>query len=98
MNDTKLRDDEILSPEGVEEKLIERWTFEITLTGGGKYRLYECKDGKDRHSGHIVGTLKEARKSQARTMIMLGMLVDDPKATIDMLFKSLENKNGGNPL
>ena len=86
----------VISPEGAEEKLTEETIFRITLTQGGKYRVYMTKDdekGKpDTSSMGLFDTLKAAQDHEAHGMAITGSLVMDRKGTIDALLGSLRPK------
>jgi hypothetical protein len=78
---------EIISPEGVEERLVEEWLFRITLTGGGKYRVYSGSTAKPLPMD-VHETLKLAREDLARGMALHGALVLHPEKILDILLKS----------
>lgn len=78
---------EVVSPEGVEERLVEETTFRITLTGGGKYRCYHGSDSKLTSVG-VHDTIEEAQKSCASGMIMVGGLTLHPEKVIDAIFRN----------
>lgn len=86
MSDKAPEQREVISPEGVEERLVEEFVFRITLTGGGKYRVYGPGGKADRTMG-IYGTLDEAKKDAGYGMPIFGGLIRDPEKTIDILLK-----------
>ena len=83
--------DEILSPEGIEEKVEKEFRFLITLTGGGKYRTY-TSDGDEIKPIGIHDTMEDAKKDVGFGMVFTGGMLVDPKKTVegmlDMLKKS----------
>jgi hypothetical protein len=89
--------DEIVSPEGVEEKLLFLQTYSITLTGGGKYRVYfEDKRMGGRVSVGVYDTLPLAREAAGVQMNMQSCLILDPKKVINFLFEQITgNKRPG---
>ena len=80
---------EILSPEGVKERVEQEFTFRITLTGGGKYRVYHVSDGKTQPM-HTYDTMARAVKDMAAGMVLHGSMLHDPKRTIERVLKSLK--------
>lgn len=83
----------IISPEGTEERIEQEDIFRITLTQGGKFRLYHIimRGGKRKESAISVHDNKdEAKKSLASGMMIHGGLELDPKNTIAMLLKNLK--------
>jgi hypothetical protein len=92
MSDDVLKD-EILSPEGVEEKLLFEQTYQITLTGGGKYRVYYFdKRMGDRVPTGCYDTLPEAREATGTHMNMQSCLILDPKKVINFLFEQIAGR------
>lgn len=83
---------EILSPEGVEERVEKEFIFRVTLTGGGKYRVYMIQNGAVSSHG-VYDTLKKAEEAMNRGMFVLGSLFLDPKATIEALFEKEGKKD-----
>jgi hypothetical protein len=88
----KLREKEILSPEGVEELIVYEYRFLITLTGGGKYRTYGVNNGKVTPHG-VHETLEAAKREVARAQVFVGALELDPKRAIDMMFGGRDDKD-----
>lgn len=86
MSDKATEEREVISPEGVEERLIEEFVFRITLTGGGKYRVYG-PGGKETRTMGVYDTLAEAKKDAGYGMLILGGLIRDPEKTLDILLK-----------
>lgn len=87
MTDTKSR--EVLSPEGVEERIEIEETFRITLTIGGKFRVYLVHNGKADSIG-VVDDLKRAKEQMGMAMLVSGGLITDPMKTIDHLLKGFD--------
>ncbi len=83
MTETKT---EVISPEGVEEQLVEEFTFRITLTLGGKYRTYVKLSEKSKwYSEGISDTKKEAEKNLGMHMAVAGNMMIDANKTIEKL-------------
>ena len=85
--------DEIMSPEGVEESMVEGSMFFMTMTQGGKYRLYcaiVCPCGRPEHA-HKVKSLgvfdskEQATKMAGTHMMLMGSCMLDPKGTVAFL-------------
>lgn len=79
---------EIISPEGVEERVISEDIYRITMTGGGKYRIYHSSGGK-LHSIGVLDTREEAEKKLGTGMLMHGGLLVAPKKTMELLLSSM---------
>ena len=88
---TELKEYDILSPEGVEERVKLEMTYLVTLTQGGKYRLYYTKNG-ERIAGGVHDTIEGAYEAIGMRMGVIGALLNDPKGTIEMMMKSLGKK------
>ena len=73
--------EEILSPEGVEERVVRRIEFVITNTLGGKFRIYQSI-GKKREPVSVHDTQPEAEKAAAQMIALAGHMLIDPKGTI----------------
>lgn len=86
----------VISPEGAEEKMIREVGFRITLTQGGRYRLYSMntgEDGKmDAQPVALLDTLEGAKKHSANLMGTMAALEIDPRKTLDALFRHLGSK------
>lgn len=80
---------EFISPEGVEERVIDHHEFHITLTGGGKYRTYATFKGQNM-PGRVFNSIEEARKGMGMDMLMLGSLEVDPIKTINSVVAGLK--------
>lgn len=89
------KNEEIMSPEGVEEKLIEATCFFMTLTQGGKYRVYAaivCPCNNPNHShearpvGRVHNTKDEATKAAGTHMALMGSAMLDPRALLGAIF------------
>lgn len=79
-----------ISPEGTEERIEVEHTFMMTLTEGGKLRVY--------HKGEPVSiheTREEANKGLGFIMGMTAGLIADPKGTVERLLDSLGKKDDG---
>jgi len=83
---------EVLSPEGVEERLEHELTFRTTMTAGGKFRVYLFHDRKLDHDFGCFTTRKDAERQVSMNMIMFGNMMYDPKSTIDSLLKAMGKK------
>lgn len=81
---------EIISPEGVEERLIEEIIFRVTMTGGGKFRLYGGEQNALR-TLEICETEELAKTNIGKYMTLLGSLRFDPNGTLDMITQALRN-------
>lgn len=75
---------EIISPEGVEERVIEEQGVRVTLTGWGKYRVYLTSSDKVT-SVRILDTKEEARKEAGMLLAVVGGFLSDPARMIDAL-------------
>lgn len=82
---------EVISPEGVEERLVKEVSFTITLTGGGKYRTYQATDGR-RMSLSVQNTEAEAKDDIALAMGLMGMFLHDPKGAMQTIKDSLKKR------
>jgi len=90
MSEPDLMKDVILSPEGVEEKVIEQRSFEICLTGGGKFRVYYNEKGvTKRQTVGIFDEISKARERLGYIMNMQGAMIVRPDETIKMILKSV---------
>lgn len=87
---TEMQEREVISPEGIEERVVHEEAYRITLTGGGKYRVYhQGGDGKW-HSMRSHDSKDEAIKDMGTGMLITGGLHADPKKTLDLLLGSFE--------
>ena len=77
----KNKHEEILSPEGVEERVVKRFECMITNTLGGKFRVYQSS-GKKREPISIHDTQPEAEEAAAHFIAMSGHMLIDPKGTV----------------
>lgn len=90
----EIKFNEIVSPEGVEERVIEEFVFRITMTGGGKFRLYlPVGDGRI-DATQIYDDEEKAKKEIGGAMMMFGGLLHSPKEVTGMLIKSLKRQTG----
>ncbi len=80
--------EDILSPEGIEERLKREVTLQITLTQGGKYRIYGIING-DRKTINLCDTYEDAQVRMGEAAILLGSLLRDPKGTIETLVRCM---------
>lgn len=81
---SKIIEREIMSEEGVEERVKSETTLRITLTGGGKYRLYFV-DGDERPiTVCVVDSLEAATKERAKMMVFTGSMQLNPQRTLDV--------------
>ena len=85
---------DIISPEGLDERVEFEHTFRVTLTQGGKFRTYDISDTRTK-SDSIHDTKDEAMKSIGFSMAMLGSLLIDPKRTIEIVLNSFKTKEAG---
>lgn len=80
-NETKQR--EIVSPEGIEERVVNELVGRITLTGGGKYRIYiGISEPEEMRSIAVADTEDEAKKKLGGALMMWGGLLVDPKRAL----------------
>lgn len=80
--------DDIMSPEGVEERVHLINGGYVTLTQGGKYRVY-ITNGKVTSTVRIVDTPSEAERTLLEAVAMQAMACIDPRGFIEtMLGKS----------
>lgn len=82
---------EIISPEGVEERLKSHLSFSITLTGGGKYRVYVERNG-ERSTVAITNTWKEAEEAVTFAVIGTACFMNYPKAMLETVLQKLREK------
>ena len=97
MPEENLIKDEVLSPEGVEEKLLEFQLYQVTLTGGGKFRTYyehRCNKCEEVHrtSTGVHDTLEEAKKHVATQMNMQSAMVLNPLKVFGFLFEQITGR------
>ena len=93
MNEDLIR--EVVSPEGVEEQLVEEVVFQVTRTLGGKYRTYvKRQNGSQVVPDHIRvhDDRDSATKCVGEEMAILGMVMNDPKGTMDRILEGLKKK------
>ena len=98
MSDTELKnaqripvlkqDQDILSPEGVEERVKKHMSFTITLTQGGMYRVY-CGNND---GGPPMRSLPEANKVLVGVMAMFAMLEHDPEKALGIVMDGMRGK------
>lgn len=79
---------EIISPEGVEERVELEETFRMTMTQGGKFRVYHIREGQTNSVG-IYDTREAARKFLGEGMMVFGAMLADPKKTIQLIIDEL---------
>lgn len=72
---------EVISPEGVEERLLEEIKFELTMTQGGKFRFYYSTKGV-RQPGGVFDTKEEAQQRFYESIMVMGAFFLNPKETI----------------
>lgn len=90
---------EMISPEGVEEKILFEERIRVTQTMGGKFRLYvqSIKHGKASpwwSNPLVFDNEKDARIEQGHSLIILGGLISDPALTLKHMFNlSVVEKN-----
>lgn len=80
----------LLSPEGLDEKIEAQTTFTVTLTQGGKYRVYHNDIACSVHD-----TLEDANGTSYRHMALAANLHLHPQATLDALLAALSKDLGG---
>ena len=85
--------DELISPEGVEEKVIHKEEYIITLTGGGKYRLYTESTGNKRQDLGVVDELGKAKENLGQVMMVAAGLILDPEGTIKAIIGGMKNRD-----
>lgn len=77
-------DTDVMSPEGIEERVKASVYARITLTGGGKYRAYFGVDGELNSIG-VFPDHEQATARVAQTLTAFGSFQIDPKATLNAL-------------
>lgn len=93
MNETHVKEpmrigDDVMSPEGIEERVHLLNGGYVTLTQGGKYRVY-ITNGKVTSTVRIIDTPSEAERTLLEAVAMQAMARIDPKGFIEtMLGKS----------
>lgn len=93
MNETHVKEpmrigDDVMSPEGIEERVHLLNGGYVTLTQGGKYRVY-IANGKMTATVKIVDTPSEAERALLEAVAMQAMAHIDPRGFIEtMLGKS----------
>lgn len=75
------KETEIIGPEGVEERLKIDCHFQITLTSGGKFRLY-CHGYKGMEPYANYSTLEAAVEELVHKMTVLSAFLIDPAELI----------------
>lgn len=83
---------EIISPEGLDERVVHEETFRITLTQGGKYRVYHVGNSGKAIPMGIHEALEPAKKDMGMGMTIVGALEVDAKRTLDAIFDILKKK------
>lgn len=76
--------DDVMSPEGVEERVHQLNGGYVTLTQGGKYRVY-ITNGKVTSTVRIVDTPSEAERTLFEAVAMQAMVCIDPKGFIEIM-------------
>jgi|SRR6187399_3266897 len=97
MTEENLMKDVVLSPELVEEKLIDQRIYQITMTGGGKFRTYyeqHCSTCASMHrtSTGVYDTLEEAQHHSATQMNLQSALVLKPSTVLAFIFEQITGK------
>lgn len=87
MEATKEATNEILSPEGVEERVVFETGYRITMTGGGKHRIYLLTNDRPPQPIKVVDTKDQAMKELGYHSMLMGAMINDPKAAIEALFQ-----------
>lgn len=82
---------EVLSPEGVEERVMLEAVVRVTLTGGGRYRIY-AGDTEHLTTLGVVESEEVAARRAALAMVTWGMFRIDPKAVIESLIDDLKGR------
>ena len=77
------------SPEGLDERVKQIQGFIITLTQGGKHRIY-LDNGKEIVPVTIADTLEAAEKRVASMQAMFAGMVFQPERTMEAMFSSLK--------
>lgn len=83
-----MKEYDIISPEGVDERVKDEFTARVTLTQGGKYRTYGVI-GDEVQSKGVFDTLEEAQKSMAAGLILFGSFMRDPEGTVKAALAAL---------
>lgn len=78
---------EIISPEGVEERLVFETGIRITLTGGGKYRVYSI-GSTGTHSHNVYDNWAEAYTYAVKGLGIVSCMLFDPEGTIAEMLKT----------
>ena len=85
----KLR--EIISPEGIPEKVMHHFQYLLTKTEGGKFRIYSIDfEGKYSPMHEVFDTLEEGRETLGMIIAAMGGLLVNPKETISALMEGLK--------
>lgn len=86
MSEVKRERKEIISPEGVEELVEHELGLRVTLTGGGKYRVYMIKSGEDGpHTIGVYDKLEDAMRVAHDSLLIGCALFTNPEKTIKLL-------------
>ena len=85
---------EIISPEGLDERVLEVHIGRITLTQGGKHRVYfEARGAGQEQRGptinHVSDSLEAAQKQLAQIMLVRAGLTLDEKKTLDHVIDAI---------
>ena len=80
---------EVLSPEGVEERVVHEEGFRVTLTAGGKYRIYMLCDGDPKPMG-IEEDLEAAKKHGAGPTMLRAMMTLDRKKGVETIVEMIK--------
>lgn len=80
---------EMISPEGVEEKIIQETSFIVTQTQGGKFRSYVKQRGELKPV-FIEDSKEKAFKRIGEGMIVMGGLITDPERMIKTMLDGMK--------
>ena len=76
-----------ISPEGVEEEIVDRCSFMVTRTQNNKFRVYF----NDSPKSGIIEKEKSAKLIFAELMVVTGSLIINPHETIEMIKGIIKN-------
>lgn len=86
------KDMEIMSPEGVEEKIVMACQHIMTLTQGSKYRIYAMGRCGHVHNMGVFDTEKAALEHIGLTMNLEGAMILEPMMMRELMMSKLSRK------
>lgn len=79
---------ELVSPEGLTEKIIKEFSVQVTQTQGGKFRIYF----NDKPTPMVKDTKEEAFEEFKRLLSMMRSFEIDPRGTFNTVINILKGR------